>query len=202
MPPSSAPLRPCGWPSVRHLAELFDALRDPAWTVTDLSTVLFLVRQHSELERLWEQMHQPTSLGVRPIDLAGMAIAALGVDGPKLERAALRLVEQTPGAREALASLQRMADDIGGKPTHESWTHGVVGLHGDFDQLLDSEWQDPAEILDPTRELGIDYVKLIRICRARIARAEGAESVVLNRMLDRLLTNYGRIVRPPGRGRE
>ncbi len=35
------------------------------------------------------------------------------------------------------------------------------------------DWDDPAEVIDPTGDIGVNYEALFKICTARLARGEG-----------------------------
>ncbi len=57
-----------------------------------------------------------------------------------------------------------------------------------LDRLLEAadDWRHPSDVLDPTRNSGIDCLALYNLCCARIERSEGGERRRLEAVRDKL----------------
>jgi len=176
-------------PTPEGLASFLDAVHRGRGSEETEALALWLFEQIPELRELRRSMDEETSIGVRRLDLLKLLFVVSGRTGwPEGEAVARRLIARVEGAREHLERLDQMAAEIGGRRAHEGWVEAVLALHQELDRLLASpDWRDPAEVLDPGGELGVDVPRLIKLGAARLASCQDPDTRDrLGSVLDRL----------------
>ncbi len=123
-----------------------------------------------------------------PMELARL-ISAVTSDWeiPEALGAAHWLIAQSELASAHLARLEQIEADAGDALRNYSLML-ILDYDAELDRLLAAEddWQDPSDVLDPTRNRGINCRALYNLCRARIERSEGAERRQLEAVRDKL----------------
>jgi len=163
------------WPRLRRRSVLRLALTAPSACSCSASIEAAAIartcfHQLPKLRELWQQLQRPTLLGPTGLELVkATLVAEQEVAWPEGEEVARKLIAGVEGGTEQLRELDRMAEELGGRRSYESWREGVLGLHRELDQLLeDPTWRDPGEVLDPGGDLGVDTGRLTRLCIARL----------------------------------
>ena len=102
-------------------------------------------------------------------DIAILASTRQGDDAiPKDTAANLRgFVQDHPMFQESLRRLEQRADAAGLPADNPDRLHDALTLERQLGQLLAAEaWEDPAEVLDPQLEAGVDILSLMKLAEA------------------------------------
>ncbi len=86
------------------------------------------------------------------------------------------LISRDPLTGPLLAELHRKAQEARIQIGTFHWAFSALPLSGEVDLLLSADgrtWKRAHDLLDPERDRGIDYVGLITVLDARIARFRG-----------------------------
>jgi len=160
-------------PSIKEIAELLDLAIEESIPKSGSATFRWLIDHQPELRRIWEELQQPTALGLSGLEIARLAVAVEEAEPEELERSARRLLALIPTMRKTLDRLDQMAADLGGKPDNEGWVDCVLAVHEEHRRLMRArEDADPERILNPSGEIGVDYERLIAINDAQLMREE------------------------------
>ncbi len=123
-----------------------------------------------------------------PMEMARlMAAVTSGSAMPEALDAAYWLIAQSELASEHLARLEQLASDTG--VTFKGFNlMQILDYEAELDRLVtaEDEWLDPSDVLDPTRNRGIDCRALYNLCCARIERSQGGERRQLEAVRDKL----------------
>ncbi len=158
------------------LTDLADVLEAPSSTEPyrrhALPTVRWLIKQSPEAQALYDELHKDTGDRPSPMELAKLLCAIeAGAQFPEAQHTVRWLISQAEAAQGAYAELERMATDA---DDDLEWPSRVLTWHRQVDRLLEVDgWDDPAEIIDPTGDAGVNYAPLFKICTVRLARGEG-----------------------------
>ncbi len=111
-----------------------------------------------------------------PLTLEDVALLADGADSlPHSTKQRLRrLVLNDRRFRRHLKRLEALAQEAGINDSQDRLGAALL-VHSHYRQLAQAKgWQHPAEVLDPDGTVGIHYVELLHIARARAETANGA----------------------------
>ncbi len=120
---------------------------------------------------------------------------------PEALDAAYWLIAQSELASAHLARLDQLASDTG-EARKKCDLMQILDDEAELDRLLaaNDDWQHPSDVLDPTRNRGINCRVLYSLCCARLERSEGGERRQLETVrhklerpaeLERLLPVFG-----------
>ena len=162
-------------PTLMDLAKVLESPLTPEPYPESLATALWLIRQSPKAQALLDELHRERDDAPTLMELAKLLCAITSsARAPESQPTVLWLIRQSDAAAKTYACFDHMATDAGMLPTYPTWPTELVRMHQDVDRLLAAEnWNDAAEILDPTGNSGPCYETWFNICLARLARGEG-----------------------------
>jgi hypothetical protein len=144
--------------------------------VESLPTLLWMLEASPQTRDMLEQLTRPRENAPTLMDLAKLILAISGEDLRDYPTA-LWLVRQSEEGRQAYEELRRLGEDVGDVVDGERWPVTALQRHREVDLLLacEDDWDDPADVLDPTRDHVSHeaYRQWLSICVARRSRGEG-----------------------------
>ncbi len=175
-----------GTPTLRDLARLLETASGGEYHSGAAATARSLIEEaaaelYSEL--VAESGDQPSAM-----DLARVLCAVTSDwEMPEALDAAHWLIAQSEPARAHLVRLQQLANDTG-RTIGDNYRMTVLNDEYQLDRLVEAadDWQDPSDVLDPTRFQGFRCRALYNLCCARIERSEGDERQHLETVRDKL----------------
>ncbi len=190
-------------PTLEDLARLFETAAGGGHHPGAAATARWLIEQTEtacelQAELLAKPGEEPSLMELARVLCAIASEKAL----PEAVDTAHWLVAQSEPARAQLDRLEQLKADAGETRWSWGWTQ-LLDCEQQLGRLLEAadDWQDPREVLDPTRERGLDCSTLHRLCRARIERSSGAvrrrlemvrDKLERSAELERLLPNFPR----------
>ncbi len=177
---------PSRTPTLEDLARLLDNAAGGDHHPESRDTALWLIEQSAA--ELYAQLVASSEEEPSPMELARVECAATADSGiPEALDVAHWLVAQSELARSHLAALEQLAADAGATRYRHDWM-SLLEYDDRLDRLFEAadDWRHPSDVLDPTRNSGVDCRALYNLCRARIERSEGEARRRLEALRDKL----------------
>lgn len=177
-------------PTMIDLAQMLDSLASCETYPETLYVARWLVEQSAEARELYDRLHARREGQPPLVELAKVFFGVeTGVALPEAAYTIRWLAEQSEPARELYARLEGLADDAGVVRYSSNWALEALAANREVDRLLETldEWRDAREVVQLHMSCeGDAYPQLINVCRARVARAKGAERRRLEQLRNRL----------------
>ncbi len=182
-------MSPSATPTLLDLAQLLETAGGGDRYRTAPATARWLTRQSPRARELCEQLHTGKAGEPTPFELAQLLCAITSHDScPQAQGTALWLIARSPAASEAHTCLERLAEATGRAPIKPGHATSVLDLDTELDRLVAArdDWRDPDDVLDPTRNVGMDYTALQRLCEARLEQCDERDRADLEKVRDKL----------------
>ena len=178
---------PSQTPTLEDLARLLETASGVDHHPETVDTARWLIEQSAG--ELYSELVAKSGEEPAPMELARLLCAGTSYWGiPEALDAADWLVAQSELASGHQAQLEQLAADAGTPigPTRGRVT--VLNYQAQLDRLLAAvdDWQDPSDVLDPTRFQGFNCRALHNLCRARIEASDGDARRKLEAVRDKL----------------
>ncbi len=173
-------------PTLEDLARLLETASGGDYHPGTPETARWLIEESAA--ELYSELVAKSGEEPSPMELARLLCAVTSHWGiPEALDAAHWLVAQSELASAHLGQLEQLAADTGTALGNNRW-RTVLDREHELDRLLEAadDWQDPSDVLDPTRNRGIYCQRLYNLCCARIERAQGDARRQLEAVRDKL----------------
>ena len=175
-------------PALEELAGLLQAAGGGEHHPGAGDTARWLIDQSPEASELYAELVAKPGDEPSLMEIARL-LSAVTSSSPMPEslETAHWLIAQSLPATACLDRLEQLRADAGTAPRIWDWT-AVLDYERQLNRLLEAadDWQDPGDVLDPTRSRGLNCQVLYNLCRARVERSTGAERRRLAAVLEKL----------------
>ncbi len=178
-------------PTLLDLAKMLNAIGTTSDGIDPgtLHVLRWLIERSPAACEIYDRLHARRDREPSLIELARLMIAV--EHGEPYSDAVYTvswLITRSEEATALYRQLEQLADDAGLEDRDRDWAMEALMYNAEVDRLLATldDWQDANEVIELKLERCYVLEVLLTICRARIARSEGDERAVLERLRRRL----------------
>ncbi len=178
-------------PTVTDLARMLDTIpscSDGGYPETR-HVLRWLVESTPRARELRDRLHAPRPGEPSLIELARLIIAVEdGEPFPEAVYTARWMIESSAPAGRLYKRLEQMATDAGLDSGDSNWAVRALEFHRELDRLLATldDWRDARGAIELETPEEYTLECLLKVCRARMVHARGAERQRLERLRHRL----------------
>ncbi len=178
-------------PELLDLAKMLNAIgttSDDVYPGT-LHPLHWLIERSPPACEIYDRLHARRDREPSLIELARLVIAVEHDEPyPEAVHTVSWLIDRSVKATALYRQLEQLADDAGLEDRDRDWAMEALMYNAEVDRLLATldDWQDVNEAIELKLERCYVLQVLLTVCRARIARSEGDDRAVLERLRRRL----------------
>ena len=163
-------------PTLRDIACLLQVAGGGEYLPETAGTARWLIEQSQKPRELYAELTAKPGGEPSLIEFVRLLCAVRSEEPmPEVLDTARWLVSQSEPAAAHLEHLEQIAVATG-RAYRSLWWTTLIDLEQDLERLAEAadDWQHPSDVLDPTRDFGVNVRALYSLCQTRIGRSASA----------------------------